>query len=281
MEPTEPMHYFVPNPEKQTLALIAKDADDCFELELMERVSISHDTFKFTFKLPEDDQVMGLPVGGHVFFHITDKEGEVISRKYTPISQVNEKGKVSFVIKAYLPCDEFPAGGVMSTHLAKMAVGDKIKMEGPKGLLFYQGFGNFQLRKKPIIKNKIGLIAGGSGITPCFQLLQASSLGKDSIPMVLLYSNKEKSDILLQDELNSFVNEHLRIFHTLTRHTDAKHGEWAGLKGRITEEMVKSCGFPEPSAETLIGYCGPAGFNKTVEELFAKLGYSKDMLYKF
>ena len=51
----------------------------------MEKVHISHDTYKFTFKLPEYDQVMGLPVGGHVFFHITVGD-EVISRKYTPIS---------------------------------------------------------------------------------------------------------------------------------------------------------------------------------------------------
>jgi ferredoxin-NADP reductase len=39
--------------------------------------------------------------------------------------------------------------------------------------------------------------------------------------------------------------------------------------------------FLSPLVETLIGYCGPAGFNKTVEELLTKLGYSKDMIYKF
>ena len=111
---------------------------------------------------------MGLPVGGHVFFHMKNKQDEVISRKYTPISQINQKGKVSFVIKAYYPCDEFPTGGIMSCHLANMSVGETIKLEGPKGLLFYRGFGNFELRKKPLRKTKIALIAGGSGITPCF-----------------------------------------------------------------------------------------------------------------
>ena len=92
----------------------------------------------------------------------------------------------------------------MSLHLSKMHIGDKIKMEGPKGLLFYQGDGNFLLRKKPIKKTKIGLIAGGTGITPCFQIIQSSSLAKDALSMVMLYSNKTESDILLNEELDSY-----------------------------------------------------------------------------
>jgi NAD(P)H-flavin reductase len=134
----------------------------------MEKTQLTHDTYKFSFKLPEEDQVIGLPVGGHVFFHFTDTAGEVISRKYTPISTVNERGKVSFVIKVYAPTAEFPNGGVMSMYLSKLNVGDKIKIEGPKGLLFYHGKGNFVLKGKPISKKKIGLIAGGTGITPCY-----------------------------------------------------------------------------------------------------------------
>ena len=81
---------------------------------------------------------------------------------------MNKLGRVDFVIKVYHPCDEFPNGGVMSVYLSKMNIGDKIKMEGPKGMLFYYGSGNFELRKKPITKKKVGLIAGGSGITPCY-----------------------------------------------------------------------------------------------------------------
>ena len=45
--------------------------------------------------------------------------------------------------------------------------------------------------------------------------------------------------------------------------------------------MLKESNIPEPSEETLIGYCGPAGFNKTVEEMLTKMGYTKDMIYKF
>jgi ferredoxin-NADP reductase len=47
-----------------------------------------------------------------------------------------------------------------------MRIGDKVKMEGPKGLLNYEGAGKFVIKKQPFTKAKIGLIAGGTGITP-------------------------------------------------------------------------------------------------------------------
>ena len=100
----------------------------------------------------------------------------------------------------------------------------------------------------------------------------------------MLYSNKTKDDILVKEDLGNFAAanpDNLKIYHTLTRHNDDIHGEWNGLKGRINADIIKKCGFPEPSPDTLIGYCGPAAFNKTVEEVLAALGYSKDMLYKF
>jgi ferredoxin-NADP reductase len=109
--PTE--DYFIPDPSKSALLLIEKDESDMFELELMDKIMVSHDTQKFVFKLPQDDWVMGLPVGGHVFFHLPIEDG-FISRKYTPVSPVNLRGKVEFVIKIYKPNEEFTAGGKMS-----------------------------------------------------------------------------------------------------------------------------------------------------------------------
>ena len=100
----------------------------------------------------------------------------------------------------------------------------------------------------------------------------------------MLYSNKSKDDILLENELNELQlknPDNLRIYHTLTRHSDESQGPWEGLRGRVTDEMLKQCRFPEPSEETLIVYCGPAAFNKTVETVLASLGYSKDMMHKF
>jgi NAD(P)H-flavin reductase len=96
----------------------------------------------------------------------------------------------------------------------------------------------------------------------------------------MIYSNKTKDDILIKDELERFSGSNLnfKLYHTLTRHDDAKYGAWLGLRGRISEEMLKNCNFPEPSEETLICFCGPREFNKTCEQILTKLGYTNDMI---
>ncbi len=100
----------------------------------------------------------------------------------------------------------------------------------------------------------------------------------------MIFSNKTSDDILVREQLDKFseINpHHFKLYHTLTRHDDAKHGEFRGLKGRVSAELFKTCGLPEPSPETLICYCGPAAFNKTVVETLTAMGYTEDMLFKF
>ena len=69
------------------------------------------------------------------------------------------------------------------------------------GLLNYLGHGNFMIKKNPVRKTKIGIIAGGTGLTPCFPLIKASTLAQDGLKIVMIYSNKSKDDILLEKEL--------------------------------------------------------------------------------
>jgi NAD(P)H-flavin reductase len=41
-------------------------------------------------------------------------------------------------------------------------------MSGPFGRLAYEGFGKLLINKKIVQKKRIGLVAGGTGITPCY-----------------------------------------------------------------------------------------------------------------
>jgi ferredoxin-NADP reductase len=65
----------------------------------------------------------------------------------------------------------------MSQHLNNMKLGDTIMMKGPKGHLDYKGKGNFTIAHKrdnveKYKKKKIGMVAGGTGITPMLQGIQ-------------------------------------------------------------------------------------------------------------
>ena len=102
--------------------------------------------------MPIEEQEFGLHVGGHVMFIATfptpeHPEGEVVSRKYTPISQVHDKGTIVFPIKIYRKNvhPNFPDGGKMTQYLESLKLGDKVKIEGPRGSLEYLGKGNFKI----------------------------------------------------------------------------------------------------------------------------------------
>lgn len=70
-----------------------------------------------------------------------------------------------------------------------------------------------------------------------------------------------------------------KVFHTLTRHDEAKHGKWDGLTGRIDIDMLKKCGLPDPSDDVFIGTCGPKGFGETITGPLADLGFVKGENY--
>ena len=90
--------------------LIEKDDEDCFPLKVIKKEKISNDTYLIDLEFPNPDWISGLWPAGHLFFHAT-VEGKQITRKYTPISLVNEKGKSRFVIKIYRSHPDFPGKG--------------------------------------------------------------------------------------------------------------------------------------------------------------------------
>jgi NAD(P)H-flavin reductase len=72
---------------------MSKDADGNIKLRLGKKIQITHDTYIFRFSFTDPDQTFGLPIGGHVIFSATiptkeHPEGELVQRKYTPISTI-------------------------------------------------------------------------------------------------------------------------------------------------------------------------------------------------
>lgn len=76
-------------------------------------------------------------------------EGELVERKYTPISTIQNNGYVDFVIKIYRKNvhPRFPDGGIMTQYLESLENGNYMLMQGPKGRLAYEGFGKIKIGK--------------------------------------------------------------------------------------------------------------------------------------
>jgi len=263
------------------------------DLALVEREDVSHDTRRFRFALQSPEHVLGLPIGQHISLSYIDGEtGKTVSRSYTPVSSDEDVGFVDFVVKVYFSGvhPKFPNGGRLSQHLEGLTLGDTITATGPKGRLEYKGRGRFCIalpRSKgggmsSRTYRRVGMIAGGTGITPMLQVMRAMFRDSaDATEVSLLFANQEDKDILLRDELEEAKREHSATFRTLHYTLDRPPEGWAQSTGFITEQMIQDT-MPPPAADTLILMCGPPPMIKfACEPNLEKLGYAQENLFVF
>eukprot|EP01089_Gocevia_fonbrunei_P020891 TRINITY_DN7893_c0_g1_i2.p1 TRINITY_DN7893_c0_g1~~TRINITY_DN7893_c0_g1_i2.p1 ORF type:complete len:172 (+),score=47.91 TRINITY_DN7893_c0_g1_i2:545-1060(+) len=169
----------------------------------------------------------------------------------------------------------------MSQYLESLNVGDKVNLQGPFGLVEYKGRGQFEYSRKPLIKKKfVGMIAGGTGVTPMLQIINAVlNDPQDETILSLLFANQTEDDILLREELEKLQKEHpdrFKLWFTV----DAADDNWKYSKGFVNEEMIKNH-LPASGDDTLILMCGPPPMiTYACEPNLTKLGFDikKDCL---
>lgn len=116
-----------------------------------------------------------------------DKE---VIRSYTPITLDDTKGYFELLVKTY-------AEGNASRYLDSLKVGDKARFKGPKGRFLYSRN----------MARELGMIAGGTGITPIMQVIKAVLRDPlDQTKMSLVFANLSEADILLYDELKELAS---------------------------------------------------------------------------
>lgn len=257
-------------------------------LKLIDKIEVSHDTRRFRFALPSENHVLGLPIGQHIFLSAVIDNTPVI-RSYTPVSSDDDVGYMDLVIKVYFKDvhPKFPEGGKLSQYLNNMKIGDYIDVRGPSGRLKYLGKGQFSLkllRKDPprIVKvKKVGMIAGGTGITPMLQLVRHILKDpSDETQLALLFANQTEKDILLRDELEEATAKNpkqFKVWYTVDTPTD----NWKYSSGFINAEMIQQHLFPS-GPDTLILMCGPPPMvNFACIPNLDKLGYNPDLRFAY
>jgi len=208
----------------------------------------------------------------------------LVVRPYTPISSDDDHGFVQFMIKVYFRNvnPKFPDGGKMSQHLESLNIGDTMDFRGPSGLIVYEGKGVFAVKadkKSPATRkryNQIGLIAGGTGITPMLQIIAAILKDpNDQTKMSMLFANQSEDDILLREELDELAAQHgdrFRVWYTV----DRPPAVWNFSSGFINDQMLKEH-MPPPGSGTAILVCGPPPMvNFAVNPNLDKLAYPND-----
>ncbi|XP_022141344.1 nitrate reductase [NADH] [Momordica charantia] len=268
----------VPVPVRR-VALVPREKIPC---KLVSKTTISHDVRLFRFALPADDQTLGLPVGKHIFI-CANVDGKLCMRAYTPTSSIDEVGYFDLVVKVYFKNvhPKFPNGGIMSQYLDSMAVGSTLDVKGPLGHIEYTGRGNFMVHGKPRFAKRLAMLAGGTGITPIYQVVQAILKDpEDETEMFVVYANRTEEDILLREELDSWAkkNERLKVWYVVE---NGREG-WEYSTGFITESILKEH-IPAGAEDTLALVCGPPPMIQfAVQPNLEKLNYdTKNSLLVF
>ncbi|KAM0255266.1 hypothetical protein ACHAQJ_005921 [Trichoderma viride] len=224
-------------------------------LPLLRKDTLSPNVFLFVFQLPNPADIIGIPIGQHVAIKAAI-DGADVSRSYTPVSNNTDLGRLELVIKCY------PDGLLTGKYLANLKVGDKVLFRGPKGAMRY---------KKGLCK-KIGMIAGGTGITPMYQLIRAiCEDDADTTEISLIYANRTEEDILLRKELDTFAKNYpknLKIWYML----DQPPQKWPYGKGFVTQAVMASK-LPEASPDTKAMLCGPPGMVNASKKALVALGF--------
>lgn len=172
----------------------------------------------------------------------------------------------------------------MSQHIHSLKPGDQLSFKGP-------------IPKYPWSANKhdhITLIAGGTGITPMYQLVRAIfNNSEDKTKVSLIFGNVGENDILLKEEFEKIENDYpqrFKAFYTLDNPPESwKHG-----KGFISKELLQKV-LPDSKSENIkVFVCGPPGLYKAIsgakksptdqgelDGILKELGYTKEQVYKF
>ncbi|KAH8052513.1 hypothetical protein JL722_10062 [Aureococcus anophagefferens] len=170
-----------------------------------------------------------------------------------------EYGVAKYVFASAEPSSTCAAGvascvmvpwGVMSKHIAGLKVGDTLDFKGP-------------MPKLPYAANEfdaVGMVAGGTGITPMLQVLEkALADPADATKFALLFGNVTPDDILLKGRLDARGAPAASRSSTV----DAPPSWWRGGRGYVDKKAIARF-LPAATQKTKILVCGPPGLVKMV-----------------
>ncbi|KAI4383722.1 hypothetical protein MLD38_009527 [Melastoma candidum] len=239
------------------------DPENFKEFKLVKKTQLSHNVAKFRFDLPTPNSVLGLPIGQHMSCRGKDAVGEEVVKPYTPTTLDSDVGYFELVIKMY-------PQGRMSHHFREMKEGDYLAVKGPKGRFKYL----------PGQVRAFGMLAGGTGITPMFQVARAILENpNDKTKVHLIYANVAYEDILLKEELDSFTRDfpdQFQVYYVLNQPPE----NWDGGVGFVSKEMIQA-NCPPPADDVQILRCGPPPMNKAMAGHLKDIGYTPEMQFQF
>ncbi|CCF60815.1 hypothetical protein KAFR_0L02040 [Kazachstania africana CBS 2517] len=229
------------------------NTDTWCPLPLISKTEVNGNSAIYRFKLNDSSELLQIPIGYHLAIRV-NIGGKVRVRYYTPIDPKNQRGHFDLLVKSY-------STGVVSKYFGTLKPGDKVEFKGPLGEFSY---------KKKI--TQLGIIAGGSGITPVLQILNEIVIEPEKLKRIsLIYANETENDILMKKDLDKMATKypHFEVHYVV--HFPSK--TWKGDSGYITKDELKKY-LPKYSENHRLLVCGPLEMNEMVLRYAKELGWN-------
>jgi len=233
----------------------------------------NHNTSTFVFDLQNNNQPASIPCASYILTKC-QIDGKEVIRPYTPVNQHNN-GQLHLLIKKY-------PQGIMSKFIHSLQPGQTLEIKGPNPKIPY----------KANMKKSIGMIAGGTGITPMLQVLDEILRNpQDKTQVSLVFTNVSNEDILCKEQLDKYAQNHPNF--KVTYLVQKALPGYSGPVGSVNEQTIKKH-IPAPSDDSLVFVCGPPGLMRAVsgekapdysqgklDGMLAKLNYNSNQVFKF
>jgi len=222
-----------------------------FETTVQEIIPRTPNVASFRFPKPLELEYKA----GQYFFITIKSDGKELTKHFSFSSSPTEKKHIEFTKK--FTDSEFSAA------LKTLKIGDWVRIDAPYGEFTFEG-------EHP----KIGLLAGGIGITPLRSICKYCTDKQLNTKITMLYGSRTETDIAFRKELETMQqqNKNLKIVFTLNEGPTS----WKGAVGFITADMVKR-EIPEYK-DTMFYTCGPPPMVEVMEKLVESLGLPKSHL---
>jgi NAD(P)H-flavin reductase len=149
--------------------------------------------------------------------------------------------------------------GDFTRRLGRLTPGTIAYVDGPHGNLTLPGRTG----------SGIALIAGGVGIAPLLGILRQLCHDRDRRPIVVLYGNRVREQIVYADELSEMrADLNLRIEHVLGEPPP----EWQGRTGVINAEVLGAVFSDLDVRSWLFFVCGPLPMVESAEKALLSMG---------
>ncbi len=224
--------------------------------EVVANEPVTHDLRHLVLKLLEPEEIKFFP---GQYLDITVPETEE-SRSFSMANVPGREGHFEFVIKVY-------PDGLFSEFLAtKVAVGDRLEVEGP--------FGTFTLRESrtgPLV-----FVGGGAGMAPVLGLLRSMADRGLERPAVFYYGARQQRDLCFEKDLRA-LEERLPDFRYVAALSEpAADDEWDGEVGLITDVVQRR----EPDLKGRDAYvCGPPPMVDAAITTLTALGVREENIF--